>query len=387
MLASVLESTGVPAEVVLPDGSAVRCGQGAPAFRVTIHDERALARGLDELAIGAAYVEGKIDFEGDLLRMFDVRAQLVDRTPWLSRLNFLLQFLSRRTWMNRKAIGFHYDLGDEFYLSFIDSRYRFYSHGHFLTEAESIEEASERKLETIFDKLQLKPGMRLLDIGAGWGGVPEYCAARGVHVTSLTIAPDSHRYVTSLIGAKGLNAEVHLQDFLAYQPEKPFDAIVILGVIEHIPDYRRFAQKAWECLAPGGRLYMDASASKEKHNMSAFTRRYIWNGPHTFLAMPEMVQEFLYNGFDVLEVKDESRDYELTMRQWAERYDAARERIVARWGEPLYRAFRIYLWGGCHALGTDRLQAYRIVARRGENEGLRPGMLRRAKNFVMNLRG
>ena len=387
LLARVLESAGVPCEIVFADRSVVRCGDGAPRFRVTINDESALRKGLDELALGTAYVEGKLDIEGDLLSMFDVRTRLADRSPWIARLNFLAQLLQKPAAMNRKAINFHYTLGDDFYLTFIDSRYRFYSHGIFESETESIEEASQHKLETMFESLQLKPGMRLLDIGAGWGGVPQYCSERGVHVTSLTIAQDSHRFVTNLIRERGLNAEVHLRDFLEYRCEKPFDAIVIYGVIEHIPNYRRFAERAWECLAPGGRIYMDASASKEKFKMSAFTRRYIWHGTHTFLELQGMVEEFLLNGFKVIDVTNESRDYELTMKQWAERFDAAHDKIAAKWGEELYRAFRIYLWGGCHAFHVDRLQAYHVVAERGEDRGPRPGAMRRATNFLTKLRG
>ncbi len=387
MLARVLDSAGVPCEIVLPDRTVACCGEGTPRFRVTIHDESALRKGLDELALGTAYVEGKIDIEGDLFSVFDVRTRLADRDPWIARLSFLAQLLQKPVSMNRKAIGFHYTLGDDFYLSFIDTRYRFYSHGIFASESESIEEASEHKLETMFHALRLKPGMRLLDIGAGWGGVPQYCSERGVHVTSLTIAPDSHRFTSNLIRERGLNAEVHLQDFLEYRPEKPFDAIVIYGVIEHIPNYRRFCELAWECLAPGGRIYMDASASREKFKMSAFTRRYIWHGTHTFLEVQGIVEEFLLNGFKLIEVKNESRDYELTMKQWAERFDAAHEKIAAKWGESLYRAFRIYLWGGCHAFHVDRLQAYHVVAERGEDRGPRPGAMRRTKRFFASLRG
>jgi len=87
----------------------------------------------------------------------------------------------------------------------------------------------------------------------------------------------------------------------------------------------------------------------------------------------------------VVEVAEESRDYELTMRGWAERFDARKDEIVARWGERVYRAFRLYLWGGCHAFHVDRLQAYHVVARRGAGPGPRPGVARRVRNFVRGL--
>jgi cyclopropane-fatty-acyl-phospholipid synthase len=274
---------------------------------------------------------------------------------------------------------------DDFYHSFIDTRYHFYSHGLFEAEGESLEEASEHKLETMFRALRLEPGMRLLDIGGGWGGVTRYCGERGVHVTTLTLAKDSHAWITRLLADTGLPGEIHRQDFLEHRPERPYDAAVIYGVIEHIPNYRHFCARAWDCLAPGGRLYMDASASKEKYLMSAFTRRYIWHGTHTFLALPDVLQELLWHGFEVEEVRRETDDYRRTMLGWAERFDAAREKIVERWGEPVYRAFRIYLWGGAHAFHTDRLQAYHLVARRRDEPGPRPGLLRRTRNFLRGL--
>ena len=385
-LARLLEGAGVPCAVRFADGEEITIGAGPPAFRVVLHSDRPLRAGLDEMALGRAYVEGELDLEGDMLALLDLRRALAGRSGLLTVLTFLRNlFLASATRMNSRAIASHYSYGDDFYHAFIDRRWRFYSHGLFADESETLEEASEHKLECMWNGLELKPGMRLLDIGAGWGGVARYCGARGVEVTSLTLAADSHAWLTRLYREEGLPGEVLRGDFLEHRPERPYDAVVIYGVIEHIPTYRRFCARAWECLPPGGRLYMDASASHEKYEMSAFTRRYIWHGTHTFLAVQDIVQELLWHGFKVLEVANESRDYELTMRGWAERFDAAREEIVARWGEQTYRAFRVYLWGGCHAFHVDRLQAYHLVAQRGEGPGRRPGTLRRTRNFIREL--
>lgn len=386
-LAALFTEAGVDCEIVLPSGRTLRFGDGAPRFRAVFHSDRVLRRAFDELSLGQAYVEGEIDLEGDLLSVFELRSRLQDRTRLGPLLRFLANlFLVAPTRLNRRSIDHHYTLGDDFYHAFIDTRYHFYSHGIFHSATETLEESSEHKLETMFAGLRLEPGMRLLDIGGGWGGVTRYCGERGVHVTSLTLARDSYDYIQKTLAETGLPGEVHLQDFLEHRPERPYDAVVIYGVIEHIPNYRHFCARAWECLAPGGRLYMDASASKEKYQMSAFTRRYIWHGTHTFLCLQDIVQELLWHGFEVEEVRRETRDYELTMRHWAERFDAARELIVSRWGEAVYRAFRIYLWGGCHAFHVDRLQAYHLVARRREEPGPRPGMGRRVRDFVRGLR-
>lgn len=386
-LARLLAATGVPCELVPPAGEPIRCGDGPPKFRVIVHSDRALRGAYDELALGSAFVEGEIDFEGDIWSLFEVRRQLQDRARMGQLLGFLVNlFLIAPTRINRRSIDFHYTLGDEFYHSFTDSRYHLYSHGLFRDENETLEAASEHKMETVFAALRLAPGMRLLDIGGGWGGVTRYCAARGVHVTSLTLAQDSCSYIRNLLDSTGLPGEVRFEDFLEHRPERPYDAIVILGVIEHIPTYRRFCELVWEDLVPGGRIYMDASAAHQKYEVGTFTREYIWQGSHSFLCLQDIVQELLFHGFEVEEVKCDTRDYELTMRHWAQRFDAARDFIVEGWGEKVYRAFRLYLWGGSHALHADTMQAYHLVARRREERGPRPGLFRRTGNFLSGLK-
>lgn len=133
---------------------------------------------------------------------------------------------------------------------------------------------------------------------------------------------------------------------------------------------------------PSERLYLGASASREKFDISAFTRRYIWPPPHAFLCVQDLIKELLFYGMDLVEAKNESRDYYLTMRHWAERLEAHRNEIIERWGERLYRTFRIYLWAGTCAFDHGSLQAYHVVAQRRLDPGRRPGLIRRTIHFA-----
>ena len=383
----LMDGTDISCEIVLPSDGTLRFGSAPPDFRVVFHSTRALTRGFDEFSLGQAYVNGEIDIEGDMMSLLDMRAHLNDRKGLFTLLGFGLSlFLRSPISGNRKSIQAHYSFGDDFYLTFIDSKYRFYSHGIFHSDDETLEQASEHKLETMYDALELEQGKRLLDIGCGWGGVAQYCGSRGVHVTSVTLAQDSYDYVKNLIRAEGLeHCDVYHEDFLQHQPQAPYDAIVIYGVIEHIPCYRRFFQRVWECLRTGGLFYLDASATKQKFDISTFTRHYIWRGTHSFMCLQDVIQELLFHGLELIEVKRETRDYELTLHEWAKRFDAGRDTIVERWGEQVYRAFRVYLWSGCYALCNDHLQAYHLVARREARPGPRPGLVRRTRNFVSGL--
>ncbi|KAF9891317.1 hypothetical protein FE257_004172 [Aspergillus nanangensis] len=385
-IAALLAGLDIPGEIQLPNGAVVPVGAGEPIYRVIFRSARALRTPMTELGVGRAYVSGDIQIEGDINALFDAREKIPENVPLRQKIRFLYDFVRTSTKMNAKAIGEHYGRGDDFYLTFIDKRFRFYSQGLFKHPGETLEEASEHKLESMFTGLGLKKGMRLLDIGGGWGGVTQYCGARGVHVTTLTIAPDSARFIQHLIEDNNLPGQVFLQDFLNHKPEEPYDHAVMYGVIEHIPNYRRFARTVWDVLKPGGRLYLDASAVVEKYAVSAFTREYIWRGTHTYMALPDVTAEMLYHGFEILDVTRETRDYELTMLEWAKRLDLAKDDIIAGWGEETYRAFRLFLWGGTHAFRTNSLQAYHLIAERTSSPGPRPSIARRMVQFLGNLR-
>lgn len=385
-LAALLAGLDIPGEIQFPNGSVAAVGVGPPIYRVIFHSERALRTPMTEMGVGRAFVAGDIEVEGDIGALFDARQKLQEKVPLRQKIQFLYDFVRTSTKMNAKAVGDHYGRGDDLYLTFLDKNFRMYSHGLFKRPDETIEEASEHKLETTFNRLGLKPGMRLLDIGGGWGCVTQYCGARGVHVTTLTLTQGSASHIQRLIDENNLPGEVFLLDFFNHRPKEPYDHAVTYGVIEHIPNYRRFARSVWDVLKPGGRIYLDGSAAIEKFAVSSFTRDYIWGGTHTFMTVQDVTAEFLYHGFEILEVARETRDYELTMLEWGKRLDSAKDAIIAGWGEETYRVFRLFLWGGTHAFRTNALQAYHLVAERTPSSGPRPSTVRRIRQFVGNLR-
>jgi cyclopropane fatty-acyl-phospholipid synthase-like methyltransferase len=386
-----LARVDVPCELVAPGYEPVQIGPRRfwwprRDLRITLKNDHLLRVPLTELSVGEAYVNGDVDLDGDITPLFELRDILPFGMPLGQRARLAAELLLPPVLANARAIDAHYSFGDDFYLTFLDPEYRFYSQCLFPTGHESLKRAAKHKLKSMWDALGLRRGMRLLDIGGGWGGVAQYCGSRGVHVTSLTLSQDSANYMKALIKERRLTAEVIVEDILQHVPNEPYDHVVIFGVIEHIPNYRRFCQRVWAALKPGGRLYLDASATKEKYAAGAFTRQYTWSGPHSCLALQLMVQELLFHGFEVVRVRRETRDYELTMRHWADRFEANEDDVVKRWNEQLYRAFRVFLRGGSHAFKTNRLQAYSVVAERRLDPGPRPGVVRRFGQFAGSLR-
>ncbi len=382
----LFQGIGIPGEIKLPDGRIVATGDGVPRFCITVHSKRLLLRPVDELSLGEAYINGDLDLDGDMLAILEVRKLLADRLRVSSRLRFLRDlFLTPTLRRHKRVVDRHYNIGNDFYLLFMDSYARFYSHCVFEHDDQSLEQAAKYKLDLTFQALKLRPGMHLLEVGAGWGGTVEYFAQRGVKVTAVTTFQNSVDYITDLLRRKNLEATILLEDFFTYRPAEPFDAIVCYGVLEHMPEYHKFFARAWSCLKPGSLMYLDASATKEKHSLSQFARRYVWEGAHSCMCLQDVVQEALYHGFNVMEVKEESHDYELTMLHWAQRLDLHRDEIIKRWGERVYRIFRLYLWAGVPAFRDDQLQAYHLVVRRGERPGLRPGLAHRLASFIRQM--
>src|SRR5262249_42227309 len=178
----------------------------------------------------------------------------------------------------RRSISAHYDEDSEFFLTFLDHRHRCYTQGVFATDDEPLEDAMTRKMDIALDAIGVKPGDRVLEVGGGWGAFVEYAGKRGVEVTALTLSKESERYLGDLIARENLPAAVVRQPFLESPASRPFDAIVNMGVTEHLPDYKSSIRKYGELLRPGGAVYLDALAMRTKHNVSTFMSRYVYPG-------------------------------------------------------------------------------------------------------------
>jgi cyclopropane-fatty-acyl-phospholipid synthase len=382
-------------ELQLPGRPPRRIGRGEIAFRLTAHNTQGVSAlaSFDERRIGEAYLDGALDLDGDLTAALALRGELADRHP-------LFRFWSTygQRWLfgqanrDRKWIGEHYDVESDFYLLFLDKRARCYSHGYFERDDETLEAAIQRKLDTAIAACDIRPGQRVLDIGAGWGAFTQHAGRRGVLVTSLTISAESQRYVSDLIAREQLPCRVLREHLLEYRCDEPYDAIVNLGVTEHLPDYAATLESYRRLLKPGGRVFLDACAARTKYPFSSFVLSHVWPGNATPLHLSGYLHELERTPFELISVRNDRRDYLLTTKHWAENLDRCRAEVVRRWGERLYRRFRLYLWGCVHVFRTDDVMAYRLLLelpRGGETRPLRErrrlfagGRLERIKRAV-----
>lgn len=365
-IASALGTAGATFTLEVPGSVPLHIGARPQTTRVTFHSQapvRDLERG-DLLAVCEAYLGGRIDVEGDfgqVVRLADVIApgpSALDRL----RMQLKLLLLDRRT-LQRRSIAFHYDRPPEFFLPWFE-RWRSYSHGLYDSPDDTPEDAQERKLARAVEALGLVRGMRVLDMGCGWGAFLEYAGLRGISVHGITISHEQRRFVERLIRDRDLPCSVERVDLLDLRPTGRYDGAVFMGTFEHFTDYPRAAGFLATHLRPGARVWADFCSERSGFQVGRFLERHIFPGTAEYVNVPRLISALIAEGFNIHELVDDTRSYALTCRDWATNLERERKTLAERFDEASVRAFQIYLRASQHFLETNQTQAYHLVAGR-----------------------
>jgi cyclopropane-fatty-acyl-phospholipid synthase len=361
-LATGIEGSSRALTVTLPDGRHFGCGKGPVVAQVHAKNSRAVSAlgSLDEGKIAEAYIAGDLDITGSFLELMDLRSVLSDRHYLRWAWRFLEPMLFGQIKTNSRAISVHYDLDPGFYLSFLDET-RCYTQGIFWNDHEPLHAAIRRKFDYCIESCGLSAGSHILEVGPGWGAFSEYAAERGIRVTAVTNSLQSKKFVDGLRQRESHGRQVHVNDFLDYRPTERFDAIVLMGIMEHLPQYDAVIRRFCDALKPGGFVYLDASATRTKYHVPSFIYRNIYPANHSFFVLHDFLRAVSCSPLCVREIFNDSHSYFLTFQHWAKRFESQRERVVALFGERNFRRFHLYLWGSTHCFLTDRLQCYRLV--------------------------
>ena len=361
--ANQFSNSAVSFVVTLPDASAIPFGPSAPRFNITLKNDRALSAiaSLDEGRFGDAFVQGDIELDGDMLSAFELRTSMKDVHPITTIWRFLQPLLFGQVHTNKQAITAHYDIDPEFFLSLLDPKMPCYTQGVYAHPDETLEAATIRKFEYCYEKCRLKPGDHILEIGPGWGAWFEYASRKGVHCTGITISQTSIDFLKAKAAELDFEWELHLVDLLEYHTERQYDAIVIMGVIEHLPDYARVLAKFQSLIKPGGVIFLDGSACTKKYELSSFMVKYIYGGNHSFLVLHDFLDKLARTKLEVTEIFNDRYSYFLTFQQWARNFDSNRDFVIQRFGEFNYRRFRLYLWGAAYEFQSRSLDCYRMI--------------------------
>jgi len=352
-----------PFSIEMPDGNSRDVGGGEPKFHVALRTDRAVkaVASLDEANIGEAYLAGDIDMEGDMISPFALRAALDDRHPVVAAWRFVQPLLFGQVFTNKAAIRSHYDLDPKLFLSFLDPVLPAYSQGVYEGDDETLEAALRRKFQYAVEKCELSQSKRVLEIGPGWGAFASHALPEGVNFTGLTISKVSQEFINEKLSEYRESFNILLEDFLDYDPKEKFDSIVIMGVIEHLPNYERVLKKFEYLLKPGGLVFLDGSAARKKYELSTFMVRHIYPGNHSFLVLDDFVNKIAKTSLEMVEILNDRHSYYLTFKQWAENLEKNKDEVIAKFGEFEYRKFRLYLWGATYEFLVRNLDCYRMI--------------------------
>jgi cyclopropane-fatty-acyl-phospholipid synthase len=337
---------------------------GDRPWDIAVHNPGFYARVLRQgsLGLGESYMDGWWDcpqldqfFHHIFLTDLEHRAARSWRTVALILMSYLFnpQTKSRSTKVARQ----HYDLGNDLFQHMLDRR-MVYSSGRW-EHASNLDEAQEAKLSFVCRKLELEPGMQVLDIGCGWGGFAKFAAERhGVHVLGVTLSQSQVELGGKLCA--DLPVELRLQDYREVRGS--FDRVVSLGMLEHVgvKNYRTFFKTVRAALGAKGKFFLSTiGVTRSVRVTDPWIERYIFPNSH----LPSMAQigDAIRGLFLVEEWRNWGPDYDRTLMAWHRNFEAYKEKVVAKYGERFYRMWRYYLLVSAASFRSRRLQVWKIL--------------------------
>jgi len=362
-------------DLVTADGRRRRIGSGVPTLTMRLHD-KGVERDLmvnPRLRFGEAYMDGRLSVEGgtiyDLLdlMMTDSNVQgALGRV--LETLSPILRRLQQHNPMqrSRRNVQHHYDLSRRFYELFLDRDMQ-YSCAYFTSPQATLDDAQEAKKRHIAAKLLLVPGMRVLDIGCGWGGMALYLArTTGARVTGITLSTEQLAVARQRAEYAGLSDRVtfELCDYreLAARGAGRFDRIVSVGMFEHVglPHYRTFFETVRSLLTDDGVALLHAIGRLDgPGSTNPWIRKYIFPGGYS-PALSEVLPAIESSGLLSTDVEILRLHYALTLSHWRRRFEARREEARALYDERFCRMWEFYLAGAELSFRTQGHMVFQI---------------------------
>ncbi|HEY5851632.1 MAG TPA: cyclopropane fatty acyl phospholipid synthase [Lysobacter sp.] len=338
-----------------------------------VEDERFFARVMAEgsLGLGESYMDGwwrTASLDGLMYRLIDAELDRKVRgwSAWLDAVRaYLTNLQSRR---RSFVVGeHHYDLGNDLYRAMLGSRL-VYSCGYWRdtggARLHDLDSAQEAKLDLVCRKLGLKPGMRVLDIGCGWGEALKFAAERyGISGVGVTVSREQAAYARELCA--GLPIEIRLQDYREMggrEGDERFDAILSLGMFEHVgvKNYRTYFEVARRCLADTGLFLLHTIGTNlSVHVTDPWIARYIF--PNSMLPSAAQISQTCEGLFVMEDWHNFGADYDLTLQAWRDNVERAWPRLDARYDERFRRMWRFYLAASMGSFRSRHAQLWQLV--------------------------
>jgi cyclopropane-fatty-acyl-phospholipid synthase len=336
---------------------------GSRPWDIQVHDERLYARVMAQgtLGLGESYMDGWWDVEV-LDEFFHrvLRAKLEDRIRPLA--DGVRALRARAINLQRSSRAFeigrrHYDIGNDLYRCMLDGR-MMYSCGYW-KDARSLDEAQEAKLDLVCRKLGLRPGMRVLDIGCGWGGAVRFAAERyGVEAVGITVSEEQVMLAREV--CEGLSVEIRMQDYRELSEE--FDRIFSIGMFEHVGcrNYGSYMRIVRRCLKSDGLFLLHTIGGNRSVNTTdPWMARYIF--PRSVLPSARRMSEACEGVFIIEDWHNFGTDYDKTLMEWYRNFESGWGELKERYGERFRRMWTYYLLSCAGSFRARKLQLWQLV--------------------------
>jgi cyclopropane-fatty-acyl-phospholipid synthase len=372
------QASGGSFAVAYRDGATECYGDGGELqFTVRLNDDDVLSLlvGGDLLmSFGEAYMDGRVDVEGDLadLMSLALRSGLMSVTQkpqGFAGAALRTAGKLRSIKIEKENIARHYDLGNDFFRLWLDESMT-YSCAYFRNSSDTLEQAQRQKIDHSLKKLRLRPNETLLDIGCGWGSLviraAEYFNA---DATGITLSEEQHAGANAAIETRGLQdrAGVRLADYGALPEEgTQFDKIVSIGMIEHVgkENLAGFVRTAEKLLKPGGLALLHLITNAEEGPVNNWVEKHIFPGGY-IPTLPEIVAHLSARDFRVWDVENLAPHYRLTLDHWSERFERVAPLVLEKFDERFVRMWRLYLRASSAAFREGKVEVHQILVSRG----------------------
>jgi cyclopropane-fatty-acyl-phospholipid synthase len=345
---------------------------GSRPWDIQVHNDQfySLVLSSGSLGLGESYMDGWWDCPN--IDQFICKVQRADlsrrvRPSWSLGWEYVKSYVFnlQNKAGSKKVIDQHYQLGNDLYKAMLDPL-MVYSCGYW-KNAKNLNEAEEAKFDIICKKLGFKPGMKVLDIGCGWGGFEKYAAEHyGVHVLGVTLSPNQAEHAREI--CKGLPVEIRVQDYRDVKGE--FDRVLEIGMFEHVghKNYRTFMEVVHRNLKPGG-LFMLHTIGQNSSSIltDPWISKYIF--PNSLLPSIAQIGKSTEGLFIMEDWHNFGPDYDKTLMAWYANFNNNWDTLKPVYGDRFYRMWKYYLLSCAGAFRARDIQLWQVVLSKGGVEG------------------
>jgi cyclopropane-fatty-acyl-phospholipid synthase len=369
LLARLLAYLGnPPLEFILWTGERIVPAGTAAVARVRVPSRSPLLGILadPQVRFPDAYSEGRLEIEGDLVRLLETVYHSGRNAPHPSTLQRMVERL-RRPHANtlsgsRENIHRHYDIGNEFYSLWLGETMA-YTCAYYPTPTTTLDEAQNAKMDHVCRKLLLRPGESVVEAGCGWGTLALHMARHyGVKVRAFNISREQVAFARERAAKLGLGSQVEyvLDDYRNICGR--YDAFVSVGMLEHVgvDNYEGLGEVIARSLDSRGRGLIHSIGRNRPAPLQPWIEKRIFPGAYP-PSLAEMMRIFEPADFSVLDVENLRLHYAQTLRDWLALFEAASGKVRAMFDEKFVRMWRMYLAGSIAGFTTGALQLFQVV--------------------------